>query len=141
MKLFLKFIATSACLFAFFSIMATPAWCEDMSPEKVRSYQFAEYFSHKDLKGMASLLGDDIIVYDPDKITKGKENFLELLKNNFDKTKIITFRINSLYQQGTTTIFEFELSFDDDKYKGVDIVLWENNEMKEIHCYYNPVRQ
>jgi ketosteroid isomerase-like protein len=138
MKLTLKFITSATYIFTFLFIFATSAFCAALSSEKNLSYKFAQYFSNKNLEGMASLLSDDIVVYDPGKVTKGKENFLKLLKSNFDKTNTILFPIFHMYQQGKTTIFEFKLSFDNDTYEGVDVVEWKNNKMKEIRCYYYP---
>ncbi|MDR3476809.1 MAG: hypothetical protein P4M14_02110 [Gammaproteobacteria bacterium] len=136
-KNFLKFIVTNV-LIAFFILMTTQTSCEAASLEQSLSFKFAQYFSDKDLKGMASLLDKNIVVYDPGKVTKGKNNFLNLLKNNFDKTNTIVFRILHIYQLDHKTIFEFKLSFDNDRYDGVDIVVWEKNKMKEIRCYYYP---
>lgn len=138
MSIFLKFITRKVWILTFIILMTAHTFCEAASLEQSLSFKFAQYFSDKDLKGMASLLDDNIVVYDPGKVTKGKKNFLTLLKNNFDKTNTILFRILRIYQQGHTTIFEFKLSFDNDKYDGVDIIVWKNNKMKEIRCYYYP---
>jgi len=132
MRHFLKIMLTAV---AIVMVTATPALADD-SIEKTLSYKFAEYFSNKDSQGMDSLLDDNIVVYDPGKITNGKENFLKLLQANFDKTKKISFNPLHLYQDGNTTVLEFKLSFDNERYNGVDIFVWDNNKIKEIRCYY-----
>lgn len=138
MKSTFKIITTALYMFVVTTLFASPAFAENMSIEKSLSYKFAEYFSGKDLNQMATILDDNIAVYDPGKVTTGKGNFLNLLKSNFDKTNTIIFRVLHVYQEGNTTVLEFKLAFDNNKYNGVDIFTWKNNKIVEIRCYYYP---
>jgi ketosteroid isomerase-like protein len=138
MKSNLKVMTIAAYLFIVTALFASPVFAENMSVEKSLSYKFAEYFSGKDINHMDSILDDNIVVYDPGKVTTGKENFLNLLQGNFTKTNTIVFRVLHVYQEGNTTVLEFKLAFDNNKYNGVDIFTWKDNKIVEIRCYYYP---
>ena len=100
--------------------------------------KFADYFSQKDADGISTLLSDNIILEDPElKKVTGKEKVTTILRDVFQKTKDVSYKIINLYHADNTTIVEFKISLDDVVLNGVDFIEWQNAKIKELRCYYN----
>ena len=99
---------------------------------------FAEYFSRKNLEGISALLHENFILEDPVfKRLEGKDKMINILQEQFEKTKNVSYDIINLYQTNNTSIVEFKISFDELILNGVDFMEWENEKIKELRCYYN----
>ncbi len=106
------------------------------------SYQFAQCFSDKDLKGLSDLIHEDFALYDPAlKWVRGKEKVLEVLKEELEKSATVSYEVIQAFQEGQTTILRFELVMHDNKFVGVDFIKWQDEKMTELICYYNPLEK
>lgn len=104
---------------------------------KLLTQKYIEAFSNKDLELLAPMLNDEFVLEDPVvKRIEGKKNALEAIKNIFDSCENLSFKAINIFQSANeTTMIEFELSLDDVELKGVDIIIWEDNKLKELRAY------
>lgn len=98
--------------------------------------EYIEAFNNKDLKKLENLFMNDFALEDPVvKRIEGKEKVLEAIKGIFKSCKTLNFEAKNIYQDKTTTIIEFILKLDDTILSGIDIIEWEDNQMKELRAY------
>lgn len=103
---------------------------------KKMTQQYIDFFSKKDLDGIASLLDDNFILEDPVvKKLEGKNLALDAIKNIFESCSSLSFSAKNIFQENTTTIIEFVLQLDDSKLEGVDIIEWKGKKMKQLRAY------
>lgn len=106
---------------------------------KDRMLQFADFFTHKDTSGIASLLDENFQLFDPAlKWVRGKQAVLNVLAKQFRETNHIRYEAIHAYEEGTMGILEFKITLDELILEGVDFMLWNNQKMTELRCYYNP---
>lgn len=93
-------------------------------------------FDSKDLNKCAELFTDDFALEDPVvKRIEGKEKVLKVIKGIFDSCNKLDFTAKHIYQDNQTTIIEFVLKLDNTVLTGIDIIVWEDNKMKELRAY------
>lgn len=109
------------------------------SAQKDLSWQFAECFSYKDLKGLSALFHSDVSLYDPSlKWVKGKEKVIEVLKIGFETFQHVSYKVIEMFEDRETTILRFEIVMDDKKFVGVDFLKWQDQKLIDLIYYYNP---
>lgn len=71
------------------------------------------------------------------KHVKGKDNALAKINETFNSCAVLVFKYVNIYSvnNGTTTFIEFELTLDNTLLKGVDILEWEVDKIKELRAY------
>lgn len=103
------------------------------------SLQFADSFSKKDALSIGKLLANDFCLFDPAlKWIRGKNEVIHLLKKQFEESENVNYQVLNAYQDANTSILEFKLTMDQKTFEGVDFIVWENEKMVELRCYYNP---
>ena len=103
---------------------------------KELTQKYIETFDNKDLDGLKEQFFEDFALEDPVvKRIEGRDNVLDAIKGIFDSCEELNFKGKNIYQDGTTTIIEFELKLDDTVLTGTDIIEWEDSKMKELRAY------
>lgn len=102
-------------------------------------YRFAQCFTTKNAEGIGTLLAEDFSLFDPAlKWLQGKDTVLDVLQKQFNETKFIEYKIINTFEDGETSILEFQMTLDDLVLNGVGVMHWKDGKMKELRCYYNP---
>ena len=112
-----------------------------MSELKTLSEDFTTAFTNKDCTALASLMHEDFVLFDPVlKVVSGRDKVMSSMKNDcFDKFQNVSYVPLNIYEEGNTTIIDFEITLDDTSLRGVDIVKWEDGKMKSLDCYYTVI--
>ncbi|MBU2904905.1 nuclear transport factor 2 family protein [Arenibacter algicola] len=98
--------------------------------------KYIQAFDNKDINSIKALLTEDFILEDPVvKKVRGRDNALKKILEIFNGAEVLSFKAISVFQQDNTTLIEFNLILDDVTLKGVDILDWENNKIKELRAY------
>ena len=105
-----------------------------MSKELTKRY--IEAFSNKNIDEIALLVDDAVALEDPVvNRVEGKAAFLAAVKTIFDSTGILSFTARNIFEEGNTTLIEFQLRLDDTALKGVDVIEWKGGKMLELRAY------
>lgn len=98
---------------------------------------YIKAFTNKDIETISSMLNDQFVLEDPVvKRVEGKEKALEAIKNIFDSCLNLEFKTNKIYVlEPNITMIEFTLKLDNTQLQGVDIIEWQNNQLKELRAY------
>ena len=119
------------------------------SPQKVKDFEeqpqpslvaltndYIRAFCAKNIEAVAELMTDDVALEDPViKRIEGKSAVLAAISGIFNGCHTLSFRDKKVFQDRHTTFIEFVLKLDDTTLEGVDIIVWENNQIKEIRAY------
>lgn len=102
--------------------------------ELTRAYVAA--FGAKDLAGVAALLTDDFVLEDPVVVRlEGKTAALAEIAKLFASAERLVLKARNVFQDGATTLVEFELQLDATHLCGIDLIEWEGHKMKELRAY------
>ena len=103
---------------------------------KTLTEEYTKAFDNKDINSLKSMLTEDFILEDPvvQKVV-GRENALKKILEIFNGAEKLSFQAKNIYQEGNTTMIEFNLTLDDVKLKGVDILDWEQDKIKQLRAY------
>lgn len=104
---------------------------------KELTQDYIKAFSSKDIDAIAAMLNERTILEDPVvERVEDKENVLEAIKSIFASCTRLEFRAKNIYVlEPKVTIIEFSLQLDHTYLHGVDILEWENNQIKELRAY------
>ena len=104
---------------------------------KELTQNYIKAFTNKDCETIASMLHEQFVLEDPVvKRVESKEKALEAVKNIFASCSNLEFKAKNTYVlEPNTTIIEFTLQLDNTYLQGVDIIEWENNQLKELRAY------
>lgn len=103
---------------------------------KLHTTAYIEFFSSKNLDGIATLLHENAVLEDPVvKRVEGKSAVLAAIKAIFDGAEKIEFSARNIFEDGKTTLIEFRLRLDDTVLTGVDVIEWENEKLRELRAY------
>ncbi|MDP1836161.1 MAG: nuclear transport factor 2 family protein [Chlamydiales bacterium] len=98
--------------------------------------EYVKCFHSKDLQGVASLLHETFVLEDPVvKRVSGKQASLAVIDGLFKGCDKLSFKARNIFEDGNTTIIEFELKLDDTTLTGTDIIEWDNGQMHEMRAY------
>lgn len=121
------------------SYSGDPMAVKSQTDEMQKTYQFGEFFSQKDAEGIKNILHENCALFDPAlKWVHGRDKIIEVLKEGFKASKFVNYDVIEAFQDREVTIARFEIQMDAKKYIGVDFMRWEEGQMKELICYYNP---
>jgi ketosteroid isomerase-like protein len=97
---------------------------------------YVDAFGGKDIGRVAQLLDEGFILEDP-VVTRveGKKPALDVIQGIFDSCETLLFLDRNIFEEGSVTIIEFDLTLDDTVIQGVDIILWKDNKMQELRAY------
>jgi len=103
---------------------------------------YIDRFNQGDLNGLATLFTEDFVLEDPfiKKIT-GKEPVLQFLEKIFRDHPQRSFRPRRISVSNTNQSFiEFDLQLGGKTFSGIDIIEWDNGEMKILRAYLNEIQ-
>lgn len=101
------------------------------------SQTFAGAFSQKNINDIGNLMHENFRLFDPVlRNLSGRDNVLRAMQKDFNKFQDIQYIAKNIYQDGNTTIIDFEIRLDDILLRGVDIMKWEQEKMVSLDCYY-----
>jgi ketosteroid isomerase-like protein len=98
---------------------------------------YIQAFTNKDIETISAMLNEQFVLEDPVvKRIEGKENALEAIKNIFASCSNLEFKAKNIYVlEPDTTMIEFTLQLDSAHLQGVDIIEWQNKQLKELRAY------
>ncbi|KPH55980.1 ketosteroid isomerase [Helicobacter pullorum] len=109
---------------------------------KKLTQQYIEAFNDRNLEGVANLLDENFALEDPViKRLEGKDKCLESISNIFNSCKTLSFGAKNIYQDLDTTFIEFSLTIDNTILKGIDVICWQGNKIKEMRAYVYEIQK
>ena|SRR5688572_9780971 len=108
-------------------------------PRSIRQLteSYADAFARKDLDAVAALMTDDFALEDPVVVrVDGKSKALAEVRKIFDGNPgKFDYRVKNIYVDGQTSVMEFVFALEKVALKGVDIIEWRGEQMREIRAY------
>ncbi len=104
---------------------------------KILANKYFELFSNKNIKKIAEMFSEEIILNDPNISSVGKIEVLNTTQNIFNSVTNIEIRVKNLYAENTTVVAELEILIDNNELiKIVDILKFDNSDkIERISAY------
>jgi ketosteroid isomerase-like protein len=98
--------------------------------------EYIQRFHAKNLAGIGEMLHENFVLEDPVvKRVEGKAACLNAIQAIFDNNQELSFKARNIFEDGATTIIEFELKLGSVTLTGTDIIEWEEGRMRELRAY------
>jgi len=100
--------------------------------------EYIKSFNDKNLDKISHMLNDNFVLEDPvvNRI-QGKSSVLNAIKKIFENCNKLSFSAKNIFIDGDFSIIEFELRIDNTLLKGIDVIEWSGQEMKELKAYFD----
>jgi len=96
---------------------------------------YVEFFNSRNIAGVKALLSQEFALEDPGfKRMEGKDKVIDYINDIF-KTHHLEFKARKIMVEDQSSLIEFELEIGEQRLKGVDIIEWENQKIKELRAY------
>ena len=106
---------------------------------QILTQRYIDAFNDRDLGTIREMLTDDAALEDPANLFEGKEQVAEEVKNLFGATTLIFSPTDIFIDEGNqTSIIEFNITVNDDKLCGVDIISWTEGKISSLRAYVYP---
>ncbi len=104
---------------------------------KKYTQNYVKAFTNKDIEAISTMLSERFVLEDPVVIrVEGKENALKAIKNIFSSCKKLEFKAKNIYVlKPNISFLEFTLKLDGVELQGVDIIEWQDGQLKELRAY------
>ncbi|WP_372768509.1 nuclear transport factor 2 family protein [Pseudoalteromonas sp.] len=97
---------------------------------------YVEAFNSKSLSDIEELISDNFSLTDPAGTVNGKQSVLEYIKNIFIEHEQLSFTAKNIIVDSNISLIEFELTLNDEKLVGTDLIKWNNdNKMIQMDAY------
>ena len=104
---------------------------------KILANKYFELFSNKNIKKIAEMFSEEIVLNDPNVSNIGKADVLNTTQNIFNSAKNIEVRVKNLYAENRTVVAELEILIDSNELiKIVDILKFDSShKIERISAY------
>ena len=102
-----------------------------------RTQEYIKAFDSKNIDEVAQFFADESELFDPANPNgvEGKTNIVEMIQGLFQEFEILEFKAINIFEDQNTTLIEFNLTLNDKKLTGVDIIDWKDDKIASLRAY------